>query len=143
MTQVPNARLAAVSRTMTVRCFFEGWALITIAGLSRTTACGGAEGSQLVDGQDPASDATAIGETVPFSVYTHCGVENVRVDGRWWHAKPPLYGEDGHGPPVGWADPYQDGELTIESPDRVVVKAMGERVVFVPSPDSQTVRVCR
>ena len=37
---------------MTVRCFFEGWALITIAGLSLTTACGGAEGSQLVDGQD-------------------------------------------------------------------------------------------
>lgn len=81
--------------------------------------------------------------STPFSVYTHCGVESVRIDGRWWHAKPPLYNDERTGPPPGWSDPHQEGTLTVESADRAVFEARGQRVVFVPAPDNQPVRVCR
>lgn len=97
------------------------------------TACGTESGSPAGSEQPSAS---------PFNAYTHCGVENIRVDGRWWHAKPPLYNEKHTGPPAGWGDPYQQGTLTIESPDRAVFEALGQRVIFVPAPDNEPVRVC-
>lgn len=81
--------------------------------------------------------------SAPFSVYTHCGVESVRIDGRWWHASPPLYNQERSGPPAGWGDPYQEGTLTMESADRAVFEALGQRVVFVPAPDDEPIRVCR
>lgn len=99
------------------------------------TGCGGAASTQRASEPDPSS--------TPFSVYTHCGVENVRIDGRWWHAKPPIYNEQRSGPPADWGDPYQHGTLTIESSDRAVFDAQGQRVVFVPAPENEPVRVCR
>jgi hypothetical protein len=100
------------------------------------TGCGAAESTQ----QAPVADDPS---TTPFSVYTHCGVENVRIDGRWWHAEPPLYNQDRSGPPEGWGDPHQDGTLTMVAPDRAVFEALGQRVVFVPAPENEPVRVCR
>ena len=99
-----------------------------------TTGCGGAATTQLL-----AEESSSR----PFSVYTHCGVENVRIDGRWWHARPPLYNEERSGPPAGWGDPHQEGTLTVESADRAIFEALGQRVVFVPAPDNEPVRVCR
>jgi hypothetical protein len=108
-------------------------AVVTAALLA--TGCGSAVSTQQTGAEVPNS--------TPFSVYTHCGVENVRIDGRWWHAKPPLYNAERSGPPAGWGDPYQDGTLTIESPDRAVFEALGQEVVFVPAPENEPVRVCR
>ena len=79
----------------------------------------------------------------PFTVYTHCGVENLRIDGQWWHAKPPVYGPERGGPPAGWGDPYQEGDLTIESDGRAVFEALGQRILFVPARPNEPVRVCR
>ena len=89
-----------------------------------------------------ASGAARTPGSLPFTLPTHCGVENLRVDGRWWHAAPPLYNRAGSGPPAGWGDPVQKGRLTIESPDRAVFEALGQRVVFVPAPDNEPVRMC-
>jgi hypothetical protein len=111
----------------------RGAAVLTAVLLA--TGCGGAVRTQQESGEESSGK--------PFRVYTHCGVENVRIDGRWWHAKPPLYNEERSGPPSGWGDPYQDGTLTIESADRAVFEAVGQRVVFVPAPDNEPVRVCR
>ncbi len=99
-----------------------------------TTGCGGAASIR------NAPEGTS---STPLTVYTHCGVENVRIDGRWWHARPPLYNQEGSGPPAGWGDPHQEGMLTMESADRAVFEALGQRVVFVPAPDDEPVRVCR
>lgn len=50
-----------------------------------------------------ASSAPPVGEAVDYFLYTHCGVESLHVDGQWWHAVEPLYGDDGPGsPPEGW-----------------------------------------
>lgn len=100
------------------------------------TGCGAADSPQQAGG-------AAASSTTPFTVYTHCGVENVRIDGQWWHAKPPLYNQDQSGPPEGWGDPHQDGSLTMVAPDRAVFDALGQRVVFVPAAENEPVRVCR
>jgi hypothetical protein len=78
----------------------------------------------------------------PFALYTHCGVENTRIRGDWWHADPPLYNKRRTGPPAGWGDPYQTGTLTMLTDNRAVFEALGQRVVLVPAPDNQPVRIC-
>ncbi len=97
------------------------------------TACGDGRRSRAGNEQSGAAS---------FNAYTHCGLENIHVGGRWWHAKPPLYNQKRTGPPAGWGDPYQGGTLTLESPDRAVFEALGQRVIFVPAPDNEPVRVC-
>jgi len=92
-----------------------------------------------------AEDAPPRGEPVRFFFYTHCGVENARIGGRWWLAEQPLYGDDGEGsgPPDGWDNPQQEGRLVIESPKRAVFSANGTTVVLVPSANDEPVRICR
>jgi hypothetical protein len=109
--------------------------VVVLVGALLTGGCGSTASTQEAPDEAPSS--------TPFSVYTHCGVENVRIDGRWWHAKPPLYNNEQTGPPAGWGDPHQEGTLTVEFPDRAVFEALGQRVVFVPAPDNEPVRVCR
>ena len=109
--------------------------VVVLVAAMLTAGCGSTVSTRAA----PDSETTST----PVSVYTHCGVENIRIDGRWWHAKPPLYNEARTGPPAGWSDPHQEGTLTMESPDRAVFEALGQRVVFVPAPDNEPVRVCR
>ena len=67
-----------------------------------------------------------IGETVDHSMYTHCGVESTLINGRVWNATDPLYSSpEKLGPPDGWGDPYQDGELTLQSAGSAVFAALG------------------
>ena len=106
-----------------------------LSAASLMTACGSAASTEQAPTDEPSS--------ARFSVYTHCGVESVRIDGRWWHARPPLYNQERSGPPAGWGDPHQEGTLTMESADRAVFEALGQRVVFVPAHDDEPVRVCR
>ena len=91
----------------------------------------------------PEQPRIGVGETVDFSMYTHCGVESTPINGRVWNAVDPLYASpDRLGPPDGWGDPYQDGKLTLESPERAVFVALGERVVLVPSRTGEPLREC-
>jgi hypothetical protein len=81
---------------------------------------------------------------VEFFIDTHCGVESLRLDGRWWQAEEPLYGESGPGSaPEGWDDPYQGGKLTLVSEGSVVFEAEGTRIEFVPAPDDRPARMCK
>lgn len=89
--------------------------------------CGAAESTQQEGG-------AAAPSTTPFTVYTHCGVENARIDGQWWHAKPPLYNQDQSGPPKGWGDPHQDGTLTMVATDRAVFKTWDSESSSCPRP---------
>jgi hypothetical protein len=85
-----------------------------------------------------------VDEPVDYVVYTHCGVESARIGDRWWHAVEPMYGEDGQGtPPEGWGDPYQAGELTLDSDGSATFKAEGDQVEFIPAKDDRPLRVCR
>lgn len=122
------ARLTDGSRTG------AGFLAVLLAALLMT-GCGSTVSTQTSPAGEPSG--------MPFSVYTHCGVESFRLDGRWWHARPPLYDRERSGPPAGWGDPHQEGTLTMVSADRAVFEALGQRIVFVPAPDNEPVRVCR
>jgi hypothetical protein len=93
-----------------------------------------------------AAATTTAPTTLPYDLYTHCGITYARVGNRYYEATPPL--SDGSGnPPPGWGNPYQSGTLTVISPTQVVfTDKAGHRVVFtlVPSggPGHTTAPVC-
>lgn len=109
------------------------------------TGCGAGEDTPSEAEESAYSEsAPPLGESVEFFLYTHCGVESLRLNGRWWHAVPPLYGEDGVGSsPERWGDPYEKGQLTLHSRQRATFEAEGTHVVFVPAEDNRPKRICR
>lgn len=87
----------------------------------------------------------AVGATMTHQMLTHCGVESVKINGHWWNAVTPLYGPggEGAGPPADWDEPWQEGNLTLETEGRAVFDAVGEHVVLTRSPVNEPVRICR
>ena len=111
-------------------------------------ACGSAPGGRVVPGamaRLARPSATATPRTVPYDLYTHCGIDYARVANRYYAATPPL--SDGSGnPPPGWGNPYQQGTVTVVSPATVIfTDKAGHRVVFTlvaPGPARTMARVC-
>lgn len=65
----------------------------------------------------PASPTTTVAVTVPFSLFTHCGIYEAQVHGSFFVADQRL--DDGHGnPPSGWGNPYQPGTMAVEGQRR-------------------------
>ena len=57
----------------------------------------------------PAADRPAAD-----TLYTHCGIDEANIGGRWFEADHPL--SDGNGnPPPGWGNPDQPGTIRILS----------------------------
>jgi hypothetical protein len=84
-----------------------------------------------IGGPDQAVSPTATpAKSMPYNLYTHCGISWVRVGDKYYTAVRPL--SDGSGnPPSGWANPYQAGTITLVSPAEVVfTDKAGHRVVF-------------
>lgn len=127
---------AAFAFVLTAGCASTGNGSIETAPLETTSS---------IPSSKAPSDTPANGFTPSskqFDVYTHCGVENTRIQGVWWHARPPAYNKRRNGPPAGWGDPYQTGTLVMVSDDSAVFEALGQQVTFVPAPDNQPVRIC-
>ena len=84
---------------------------------------------------DPATTLAALTHSgYPFALYTHCGINEARFQGRWYAAETPL--SDGHGnPPPGWGNPFQPGTMTIRSATRAdFTDSAGHRVSFILRP---------
>ena len=109
------------------------------------TACGtSGETPSAAEESAYAESPPPVGKPVEFFLYTHCGVDSLRLGGRWWRAAEPVYGEHGPGgPPEGWGDPYQAGELTLDSERSVTFEANGTEVRFVPADDDRPTRMCK
>jgi hypothetical protein len=67
-----------------------------------------------------------------FSLYTHCGIDELRVDGKFYErAGGPL--DDGSGnPPTGWDNPYQAGRITVVRSLVVFTDDRGHKEQFEP-----------
>jgi hypothetical protein len=78
----------------------------------------------------PIPVRTTAPKSVPYNLYTHCGIAYAKVGNRYYQASVPL--SDGSGnPPSGWGNPYQHGTLTFVSPTRAIfTDKAGHRVVF-------------
>lgn len=118
-------------------------AMCVIASAVLLSACGSEQPSD-EEATAYADSAPPAGEAVDYFVYTHCGVESLKVGGRWWHAVEPLYGDDGPGSsPDGWGDPYQEGEMTLNSGESITFEAKGMEVEFVPASKNNPMSICR
>lgn len=59
--------------------------------------------------------APPTASAVAYSLYTHCGINDANIAGRWFQADTPLFDSSGVNPPNGWDNPYQQGTITMLS----------------------------
>ncbi|MFE0646569.1 hypothetical protein ACFW2Y_33950 [Streptomyces sp. NPDC058877] len=81
--------------------------------------------------------------TIPFELYTHCGIDEARIGSTYFEAETPL--SDGSGnPPEGWDNPTQLGTMTLKSEtEAVFTDDAGHEVKFVARPGaSASKHVC-
>ncbi|WP_317874835.1 hypothetical protein [Streptomyces sp. SR27] len=81
-----------------------------------------------------AGRATPPGRTIPFDLYTHCGIEEARIGSTYFEAEAPL--SDGSGnPPEGWDNPIQHGTMSWTSDtEAVFTDEAGHEVKFRARP---------
>jgi hypothetical protein len=90
-----------------------------------------------------AAPATPSSRTIPFDLYTHCGIDEARIGSTYFEAETPL--SDGSGnPPEGWDNPAQHGTMTLESKtEAVFTDDAGHEVTFRARPGADGFkRVC-
>lgn len=82
--------------------------------------------------------ATPSGRTIPFELYTHCGIDEALVGSTYFEASTPL--SDGSGnPPEGWGNPTQWGTMTLKSESEAVfTDDAGHEVHFRARPGANT-----
>jgi hypothetical protein len=103
-------------------------AAAAVAGV--IAGCASASGPRSLPPVPARPSAAATPKSVPYDLFTHCGIIYARVGNQYYEATPPL--SDGSGnPPPGWGNPYQPGTLTLVSPTKAVfTDRAGHRVVF-------------
>ncbi len=105
--------------------------LLIASGLAVVLAgCGSGPAPPAAGSSRPATAAVAAGSARPYQLYTHCGVDEVRIGNRYYEAVHPL--SDGQGnPPAGWGNPYQPGTMTLRPPAAAVFRDdAGHQVQF-------------
>ncbi|MFC9705615.1 hypothetical protein ACFTWD_33560 [Streptomyces sp. NPDC056943] len=113
-------------------------ALVLAAGVF--TGCANAdEGAGVVRATPPGRttpsvQATPSVRTIPFELYTHCGIDEARIGSTYFEAETPL--SDGSGnPPEGWDNPTQRGTMTLKSEtEAVFTDDAGHEVKFRARP---------
>jgi len=110
-----------------------GWAL---AGCAQSPGDGGAVGGPgLVPGvaQDATPQGPATGpaaRTVPHRLYTHCGIHELRFEGRYYERVGGPATDGSGNPPRGWDNPEQSGFLTVSGDSAVFTDDRGHREHF-------------
>lgn len=89
----------------------------------------------------PVGPGVEIGRHYDFTLYTHCGIQFIRVDGRIF-ATPKL--DDGSGnPPPGWGNPQQEGSITLTDRDTALFNDdLGHKLTFRPAPPDAVIPPC-
>ncbi|MHC6219843.1 hypothetical protein [Arthrobacter sp. MMS24-S77] len=89
----------------------------------------------------PSPTPTAA-SSVPFTLLTHCGIYEAKVQGSFFVADQPL--DDGNGnPPAGWGNPFQQGNMTVEGQRAVFRDDSGHSVTFHERPGATSfLRTC-
>ena len=120
---------------MATRCVYAIAAAVVMSALS-----GCAERADLnnVVPSTPTSTVSAV----PFTLLTHCGIHEVRVEDTFYVADQPL--DDGNGnPPTGWGNPVQQGTMTVKGGTAVFRDDIGHTVAFHERPGATSfLRTC-
>lgn len=106
-------------------------ALVTAFALAGAACGGSAESDVPVRVQEPPIAGQRL------SLYTHCGIWSVVVDGRLWLAAPPLHDGSGN-PPDGWDSNTTRGTWSETGKGRAVFRAdSGKLARFVAARPGQ------
>ncbi|WP_228990290.1 hypothetical protein [Streptomyces sp. DH8] len=87
-------------------------------------------------------DADAV-RTIPFLLYTHCGIGEALIGSTYYEAEKPL--SDGSGnPPEGWDNPFHKGTMTLKTEtEAVFTDDAGHEVKFRARPGATAyTRIC-
>jgi hypothetical protein len=90
-------------------------AAVLVALLAAASAgCANQVQAPAVPSQSAHPVPATTNRSVPYALYTHCGIDEANIGGRWFEADHPL--SDGNGnPPAGWGNPDQPGTITMLS----------------------------
>ena len=79
----------------------------------------------------------------PYRLLTHCGIDGLQHEGRWYARDGGLL-DDGEGNPAGgWGNPWQDGRLRAEGDTVVFSDWSGHRETFTLQPGPVPASTCR
>ncbi|MBX9420932.1 hypothetical protein K4902_00670 [Streptomyces lateritius] len=88
----------------------------------------------VLTGCTQAAGDVNTGRTIPFDLYTHCGIKEAWIGSTYFEAEAQL--SDGSGnPPQGWDNPFQRGTMTLASEtEAVFTDDAGHEVKFRAQP---------
>ncbi len=91
------------------------------------------EGTDSAPVRDVASNDTADiaeSDTFTYQLLTHCGIRWAKFAGMRW-ITPFLSNADENGPPEGWGNPVQEGQVRLLPDDRAIFMSEGhEPLIF-------------
>jgi hypothetical protein len=107
-------------------------ALLIIIGMA-TPVIGMAERHSDGDPGLGAAPAT-FGKTIPFDLYTHCGIGEIKAIGKYFARVGGTLGDGFGNPPKGWDNPYDKGTLSVVGTSAVFRDTHGHEVNFTLLP---------
>ncbi len=101
--------------------------LVVVAGLVVTVGVGPA--------RTPNSDLIVMAfKPVPFDLMTHCGINELRSNGRYFQRIGGILDDGSHNPPSGWGNPVQHGNLSVSGDIAVFRDQVGHAETFKVRP---------
>lgn len=82
-----------------------------------------------------------VNKTVPFRVWTHCGIEFTQIGKRQWKADGLPVQFQGASAPTGWGE-WQEGQLTLTSPTTAAFVTRGTTITYVIQPGTAEPQMC-
>jgi hypothetical protein len=73
-------------------------------------------GAASVPGTASAPGTPHAREGTPFSLDTHCGIDELHTRGGWYERVGGVLDDGSGNPPAGWGNPFQRGVLTGSGP---------------------------
>ncbi len=134
------------------RSIARGWKLPALAASAVVFVAAGVvalnshEAPTVTVASEPAATSSAareVGATIPYDLYTHCGIREALIDKNYYVASPVL--DDGNGnPPKGWGNPDNSGTMTVNADKTADFHdAAGHRAHFVLRPGAATwLQIC-
>ncbi len=98
---------------MTTRYSARATALAATAAAAVRTGCADRDPARVALPTAPAPT------TIPYELYTHCGIDEALVGSTYFEAETPL-SDGSFNPPPGWDNPTQHGTMTLLSPTTAI-----------------------
>lgn len=89
--------------------------------------------------EDPGSGPkpATFGQTIPFELYTHCGISELKAFGKYFERVGGTLSDGFGNPPKGWGNPYDSGTLSVVGLTAIFRDNRGHEVRFKLRPGAK------